>query len=106
MVGFQELLNDRKKYEYFNKTPIEEEDEFQMANYKRVKVIAPKAFKKDERVILDYNRYDAASYMMTGEYKEGDETLESECFDIFWLNEESSKRYNEPSIFIITIKFL
>ena len=93
-------------YEYFNKTPIEEEDEFQMANYKRVKVIAPKAFKKDERVILDYNRYDAASYMMTGEYKEGDETLESECFDIFWLNEESSKRYNEPSIFIITIKFL
>ena len=90
-------------FEYFNKTPIDEDEEDQINNFRRVKIFAPRTFQKGEKLILDYNRYDAVSYMLTGEFNGEMDTIEQECFDIFFLNEESSKRYKEPSKHLIII---
>ena len=88
-------------FEFLNRTSKDEEnlDDNEIQALKKIKIISPMTFQKGSKIILDYSGPDSQTYIITGEYKEEEDTLEYECFDIFWLNPESSKRYyNEPSL--------
>ncbi len=97
--------------EFLNKTPVDEEflSENKLLSLKKFKLFSPQKFEKDERLVIDYGRVGAADYIMTGDFKGGIDTLEDECFEIFFLNADSAERYKEPGKFIknsiITVNF-
>ena len=87
--------------EFLNKTPVDEEflNENQKLSLRKFKLFSPRKFEKDEKIVLDYGRVVAADYIAVGEYQGGMDTLEDECFEIFFFNAESAQRHNEPGKF-------
>lgn len=95
-------------FEFVNKTPIDFDllDEDQIDSYKLFKITAQKKYEVGDEIIIDYRRFYAEDYLMSGEFNGEEDTLENECFLLFFLNEESSKKYNEPGIFFNFLVFL